>query len=192
MWMATWIQWSKWSVPPHGHTVPHAHHACLEGPALHIPGNQINEIQCDIQCTCTCYAVHDMCMLCYAVTLVRTVQLMWTGVTGLHTHTGGCFCSIYCSVQMCLCTFWNRPFRYVCTLSVVLLVYSIDCTSVWHITSPTACTCVCGLPSRNACNVSYPSHSLYWHQWSWSRDAQMEVFAASARTLNLNAHGEVQ
>ena len=114
MWMATWIQW----------TVPHAHHACLEGPALQICGNQINEIQCVRQCTCTCYAVHDMCILCYVtlaltsvmpivITLVRTVQYMWTGVTDVHTQVG-VFCSIYCSVLMYLCTFWNS----LCSLRV--------------------------------------------------------------------------
>ena len=74
------------------------------------PWQSINEMQCVRQCTCTCYAVYDMCMLCFAVALVLSI------VTPIHTFYSRCdlelqvytqvgvFCKVYSSVQLYLRT----------------------------------------------------------------------------------------
>ena len=122
----------KWFLPPRSHTVPHGHHACLEGAALQIRGNQINEIQCVRRCTCACYAVHVMSCSdisthkCNAY-MYCTVDVNWSYRCA---HEVGVFV-VSTIVCKCICAHSEMVFvRYVCTISAVLLVYSTDCTSV--------------------------------------------------------------
>ena len=133
MWMAKLIQWSKWSVPPRDHTVPHAHQACLEGPALQICGNQINEIQCVRRCTymhmlCSAWHMHARSPWLHTMHAWKVLSCRVHGnpindtvayIVGWQRPSrskrsdfspASCLCSfnsIYCNRVMYLCTFWN-------------------------------------------------------------------------------------